>query len=214
MYPVVLTPECRPDIAVAVIAAFMYLCAHKNSVTRNAIEWFSAVTDSSGLGTFIAIGVDKAVDMGAAPVSVFLSGVSTSLGGGILSSVFCGASLLQSLTVSAPYRIITVGGVFLYSNWIEAGTERVTAQYAIVGYTTVTTLACNPMVTQAVSKRLAFVIENKLVSDVMMSPYKTYALYRPYEKIIGYLHDTYKFIYNVFMVSPKKTILYHCIRQM
>lgn len=214
VYPVLLTPECRPDIAVAVIASFMYLCASKNSVSRNSIEWFSTIADSSGLGTFIAIGVDKAMDMGTAPISVLFSGISTSLGGGILSSVFCGVSLLQSLSVSIPYRLLAIGGVILYSNWIAAGAERVTAQYAIIGYTTVTTLACNPMVTQAVSKRIAFVIKNKLVTDVMMSPYKAYVLYRPNEKNIVFLHDTNKFTYNIFMFSPKKTILYHCIRQM
>ncbi len=75
------------------------------------------VTDPFTTGTFIVIGVSAAQDLGYGPVMATICGITTALGGGILSKVILGSWLCDVLNLNVEYRLIIVAATGLYSFW-------------------------------------------------------------------------------------------------
>ena len=214
VFPVVFTPGCTPDIAVAMVAAMVYLNARQNCLSLNAVKWFMVIADAVGLGTFISIGVDKAMDLGAGMFTAILSGIVTSQGGGMAAAVFSGTTLLQALSTNVSYRLMAVGGVLLYSWWTGVATDRNSLQYAVILYTTIGALACDQMVTAEIIKRLSMVMDSELLCPALVMRDMLFVFAPRYERIIWYCRDVEKAANRTVMACCKRTLLYHCMRLM
>lgn len=124
----------------------------KKHINKTLLQ-LTVVADACGLGTFIAIGVDKAIGLEVPILTVFLCGVITSLGGGVLSSVLCGVKLKTVLTTNVLYRLTAVIGSIFYPFWVKvAGTGA--AHVVIVIYTSIAALACNQDIRAYVAKAM------------------------------------------------------------
>lgn len=209
VFPAVFTLECTPDIAVAMVAALVYLHAQQSILTQKIVKWFAFVADAVGLGTFIAIGVDKAIDLGAGTLTTILSGILTSQGGGILAAVFCGVSLQQVLSTNVAYRLMAVGGVLLYGWWTGSVPDRVFAQYSVILYTTIGALVCNRTVTTEISKHLFQVIANRSLYHIAKGMHHAYPFAPYYRHIIWYREKEKKTIKPKVIMWHKRIHLYH-----
>lgn len=214
VFPVVLTPECLPDITVAMVAALLYLNARQNCLTHNVVKWFTVIADAGGLGTFITIGVDKAMDLGTGTLTAILCGIATSQGGGVAAAVFSGTSLLRALSTNVAYRLMAVGGVLLYSWWTGATVDRISSQYAVILYTTIGALACDQMVTTEINKRLSLVMDSKLLCPALVTKDSPFVFAPRYERIFWYCREVEKADSYMVMACRKRTLLYHCMRLM
>ena len=177
VYPVAFTKACILDISVALIAgALHHILLRKNPPQK--IAKLVTILDSLGLGTFIAIGVDKALSLGSDPFIAICSGIITALGGGILSSAFCGNSVHEILTQGHTYRIITSFGTLFYLCCLINGTDPVTAQYLLIHYIFFfITASSNDY--KSICKDLIYITQNPIVV-VQTNIYFTYILYQPY----------------------------------
>lgn len=135
VFPVALTKKCTLDIAIALCAGVFYRILSQKHLLPHTFNYFVTITDSLGLGTFIAIGINRALDLGYSQDIAFYCGVITALGGGILSSLFCGRSIHEILTTDMVYQIITVMGAFFYLYCLANNVNRTTAQYWLILYT-------------------------------------------------------------------------------
>lgn len=131
-YPAVFTIACLPEITVVLITAFLYSSVSHN---RENLELFSVFTDSIGMGQFLTMGVDKALSFKDDFALAMLSGACTSLGGGIVASIFIGESIKQILLSNLSYRLFSIAGAVLYSNLIKSNIDHTDAQLAMVVYT-------------------------------------------------------------------------------
>ena len=153
VYPVAFTMECVPDITIALAAGTMYLWMQKEKHIHKVLLQLTVVADAFGLGTFIAIGADKAIGLEVSILTVFLCSVTTSLGGGVLSSALCGVELKTVFTTNVLYRLTAVIGSILYPFWVKvAGTDA--AHIVIVIYTSIAALACNPDIRAYIAKSI------------------------------------------------------------
>lgn len=214
VFPVVLTPECLPDITVAMVAALLYLNARQNCLTQNAVKWFTVIADAGGLGTFITIGVDKAIDLGTGTLSAILSGIVTSQGGGVAAAVFSGTPLLWALSTNVAYRLMAVGGVLLYSWWTGVTADRISSQYAVILYTTIGALACDQMVTTEINKRLSLVMDSDLLCPALVTRDRPLVFAPRYDRFFWYCREAEKATSCMVMACRKRTLLYHCMRLM
>lgn len=136
VFPLALTRDCIPEILIALCTVFLYrTLSWKHAMLQSKIKQFTMITDSLGLGTFIAFGIDRALKLGANQITAFCCGIVTALGGGILSSLLCGKSLREVLTANIPYRVITIIGAILYMYFLTNGINPITAQYCLILYT-------------------------------------------------------------------------------
>lgn len=163
VYPAVFSFESAPDVATAIIAAAIYAKSTKNKRLNILLNRFSVIADACGLGTFIAIGVDKALELKMPLLMVITCGAITSVGGGIVSSMLCGVSLDQILLSNIAYRLGAVFGSVLYTSWVISGVEVSVAQYAIALYTLTAALSFNPDVRCAVLRYAITVRGQKVV---------------------------------------------------
>ena len=214
VFPVFFTPECVPDIVTAIIAALVYLNAQQCYLVNNTVTWFTVIADAAGLGTFIAIGVDKAMDLGTGTLVAILSGIITSQGGGVVAAVFSGRSLHQVLSMNVAYRLMAVGGVLLYSWWTGSTADRIPSQYAVIMYTTIGALCCNDMVSKKILKRLHIVIDSGLLCPAMMETNQYFVLVPYYKRIYWSLREAEATICRLIVAYRKRTLLYHCMRLM
>lgn len=220
VFPVVFTPGCIPDILDALFAAFIYLKIQnvrnlqKKSYMQKTMKWFIDVTDASSLGAFISMGAEKSIMMDADPSTTLCCGIVTSLGGGVLSSVFCGIPVWNVLSSNVLYHVIAILGSTIYTFWRYAGIKHSVAQYAIVFYTTVSVLACNQMVKQWIKKFLESFSRSEFICYILFIPYKTEMIKPPCMQIIYYLHSTYKVTYTGYTEIRRRVILFHRILQM
>ena len=131
-YPIAFTYECLPDITVAIISSIIYVYFMRNKKANNLLNFFIIYTDAAGLGQFISIGVDKALEFGLVNLTVFLSGITTAFGGGILSSLFCGLSIYEIMLSNMDYRFWIIIATILYMKLIENNLNRLLAQILLV----------------------------------------------------------------------------------
>lgn len=151
VYPAAFTVGCIPDIITALVAGTIYLWLQKNKGIHKSLLHLIVVADACGLGTFIAIGADKAISLGASPSTVFLCSVATSIGGGILSALLCNISMSVVLGTNMMYRFVAVIGSILYPLWVK-NTGKNVAHVIIIVYTSVAALACNLSVRAYIAK--------------------------------------------------------------
>ena len=135
VFPAAFTIGCILDDAIALCAGLMYLFYLQKYETNNIFKQFIVLTDALGVGTFIAIGIDKAFILGATQSTALCCGIVTALGGGILSALLCGQSLHEVLTSGVSYRIVTALGAFLYICCLAIGIDPIAAQYWLILYT-------------------------------------------------------------------------------
>lgn len=212
VFPAVFTSECVPDIMVAVIAALVYVSAHQSYPV--AVKWFTILADACGLGTFIAIGVDKATNLGySAPVAI-LSGIITSQGGGILATIFCGTPILQAVSANPTYRVMGIIGTALYSHWIGSAVNPVSAQYAVVLYTTIGALISENMFRNELRHRTLLVVDNKLLCSAFGDIGNSCVMSPPCEHVLWFYKQSNQPVALMVLNFRKRTILYHCMRLM
>lgn len=135
VFPAAFSHECLPDILVALCSGVLYRTLALKRTSKNVIEPLINMLDALSLGSFISIGVDKALALGASQITAFLSGTFTALGGGIVSSMLCGQPILEILTRNRAYRIVVILGATLYTHLVANGTNAILAQYNLVVYT-------------------------------------------------------------------------------
>lgn len=212
--PAVFKLESVPDVIMAMLAAQSFMFVRRDSVIREAVMRFAVIADAVGLGTFIAIGVDKAFDLGAGSFTAILCGILTSQGGGVLAAVFCGASLVEALTSNVAYHLMAVSGVLIYSWWTHSTFDRIPQQYAIILYTFFGAMGCDKMITSEIYKRLLLVIKAGFICPAFVSKYWHHILVRLYRVHVLYRISEDQTAHRQFMICCKRTLLFHCMRLM
>ena len=137
VFPAAFTISCMPDVMIALCAGIIYRICLQKYKTHNTFKQLIIFTDALGIGTFIAIGIDKALSLDASPNTALCCGIVTALGGGIISSLLCGQSIHKVMTTNVAYRIITILGSLLYIYYITIGVNPIIAQYWLILYTTI-----------------------------------------------------------------------------
>lgn len=216
-HPAVFTIGCLPDVLIALSSAWLYMrfLHHKRY-----IEIITILADSIGLAQFITIGVDRALSLEKNYAIAILSGVCTSLGGGIVSSLFIRESLKKTIFSNALYRIIDITGTILYVVLLKNDNEHITAQSIIVTYTLFLITISNSIITQALKKHIQksiFILHGN-ITEVNYE----YLHFIITSKIYGeQLFCRLSAVTNIFRTSTKqpfcnrkRTFLYHRLRQM
>lgn len=150
-HPAVFAITCLPEIIIALGSALLYL--HFSCINRH-IELCVVLADSLGLAQFITIGVDRALSFKENYTLAFFSGVCTSLGGGIISSILSGETIKKVMCSNLPYRIIDVAGTALYIILIKNDIDQTCAQATIV-FLTFFAIFCNRLVVETIEKFVA-----------------------------------------------------------
>ncbi len=135
VFPAAFTTGCILDVMIALCAGIVYRFLLQKHIVPKIFENYVILTDALGVGTFIAMGVNKALICGANQIIVFCCGIVTALGGGILSSLLCFQSIRKVLTANISYRIITILGTILYMYYLAIGVNPTVAQYLLILYT-------------------------------------------------------------------------------
>lgn len=135
VFPVAFTKSSLPEIAIAICSSFFCRICQQKYAIQNILKPFVTLTDALGLGTFIAIGIDRALESGTSPIVALCSGIITALGGGILSSLLCGQPIYKILSTNISYRIITILGAIIYIYSLTNGIDKTVAQYGLILYT-------------------------------------------------------------------------------
>lgn len=214
VYPTVFTMECLPDIMVALTFGTMYLWLKKNKHIHKILLQLAFLADACGLGTFIAIGSDKAIRLEAPIFTIFLCGVFTSLGGGVLSSVLCGVAIRDVLDTSVLYRLTAAIGSILYPFWVK--TAGIDAAHAIiVFYTTIGVCACNQNVRTCVKKVMLKSLDLSILNTYWML-LVIIAIRIQHNHIVEIKYMPQKFHNSTIYLCERKklTLILHRIRQM
>lgn len=143
IWPAVLTIDSILDIMVAILSGSIYLLTSRNDKINKAIKAFSKVADICGLGTFIAIGVNKGVSNHSAPFVVLVCGIVTSLGGGLISSLICNDTIKGVFASALKYRLLTILGTILYTYLVYVDVLVTDAQTMVILYTVISLSLCN-----------------------------------------------------------------------
>lgn len=149
--PAVFTISSVPDVIVSLAFCAIYMVVLSYS-RITVITTLSILADSMGLSQFIAIGVNKAINQNADLFIVLLCGVTTAIGGGILSSLLCGVNFTEVITSNSIYRVNTFLATLTYYSLVSYGTGIVTAQMILLIYTFVFTMVCNQSVRKQLKK--------------------------------------------------------------
>lgn len=164
VYPAAFAYKCLPDILVALCSGVLYRRLYLKHTFKNALDLFADITDALGLGTFIAMGVDKALNLGACQSIAVISGTATALCGGITCSILCGQPIRKVLTTNTAYRIVAIMGAFLYTHSRAKGINPILAQYNLVLYTLCfVSLASNCYFRAVVTKLLSSMLQPAMV---------------------------------------------------
>lgn len=150
-YPTAFTGKCLPEIIIAFVSTLLYLKMEKS---RKRLQWFSVIADSVGLPQCIVIGAEK---VRGNFIIAALSGITTALGGEIISSLLFDKSLKKMMLSNLFYRIIiTVAGTFFYLVFIEyLDFDQTDAHGILMFYTMFFTSISNADVREAVKMYFA-----------------------------------------------------------
>ena len=210
VFPAFFMPDCFPDIMVAMTAGILFLNIQLYNCMPTVTKWCITIADASGLGTFIAIGVDKSLGIGAHPAVAFLCGVVTSIGGGISSSLLCGVSFRKALLTNIPYKLIAIIGSAIYTTRNLFRADHLVSQYVIVLYTTFVVLASDQDIVHALCKYAKHARKSSLVTTqiffIVLPP--------PYWRFISRQGDSYKASHIHHLQVVKRTLIYHRIQLM
>ena len=128
-YPIALTNECLPEIAISLMFGFLYF---KLNRYRKHLRIFSVVFDAAGLSQFISIGANKVQNNS---IVAILSAITTALLGGMTASAFSGESIKEIIKSNIAYRITTIGGAIAYVMLTECGIKDTNVKGILVFYT-------------------------------------------------------------------------------
>lgn len=147
-HPTALTTTCLPDITIALVSALIYM----RISPKKYIQILSFWADAIGLSQFIAIGIDKANSNEATAFITFLCGITTALGGGIISSFFSGEPINKIMSSNISYRLSAITGTIFYMDWINCGVDISIAQVKLMLFTLLSSSVCNINVRRAIKK--------------------------------------------------------------
>lgn len=109
VFPAVFSEGSLGDLVTVFFAGFLLLHVHPKSVKE-----FAAKTDIVSVGTFIAIGAEKAIAQNTSPLMAILSAAVTSLGGGAIASYISGVEIKNILSENLRYRIVVIFCAIIY----------------------------------------------------------------------------------------------------
>ena len=135
VFPAAFTMSCMPDVTIALCAGLIYRLIPERNKVQNILRHLVILIDALGVGSFIALGVDKALSLGATQDIAFCCGIITALGGGILSALICGQTIREVMTTNVTYRIITISSTLLYLYCLSIGINQIVAQYWLILHT-------------------------------------------------------------------------------
>lgn len=217
-FPVVFTSECQPDIIISLIGALLFFSAQENVFSKTIIQRICLLTDAVGLGTFIAIGIDRGILLGLPTFVAVWSGCATALCGGILSALLCGVSLKTVLSSSICYRVLTCLGSVLYTLFRRSGpVDIVYGQFGLVAYTTLFVLLIDNTSWEAVKKmrqRAACISARQDMILDMKALVLAFAIAS--HTLIEYIWTSYNLQKRMqrTLFCHKIPVWLHCIRQM
>lgn len=117
VHPWLLTPSAFPDLMfVGLIGLFYIYCVliHKtNNCQYHRIKGIVTITDIIGLGSFICIGIDKALTYSNNIFTIIACGYITAVGGGLLASLQPLTTIFKNKKI-VYYHVVTVLGCFYY----------------------------------------------------------------------------------------------------
>lgn len=192
-HPAILKISSLPDITIALVSAYVY--RYNKS---NFLFYFLIWADSLGLAQFIAIGVDKAINMDSSIFTTFLCGIVTALGGGIVSSIFCHESIKKTLSSNISYRLSAVIGTIIYMYCRYKEINHFISQYLLVCYTV------------SVSNKYSRNIFGKSLIKhlcILKKSFKTCSLISQYENIIylpHYVKPLFFLPYDMYRYNNKR----------
>ncbi len=131
-----LSLDTIPEVCIAWLGAWFQAQYAGNHI----LKFFLSLADSFGVATFAIIGASAAQGHGCGPIVVWISGVVTALGGGVLSACLSGSRLQDILSGNVPYRCIVIVATMLYVFWIYTGVSPLEAQCTVVSLTGVSNL--------------------------------------------------------------------------
>lgn len=207
--PAVLFLSILPDISISLIFAIIYLKVSKSQKKQKVMNLFSVFTDALGLAQFISIGVNRALMFNSDINITLICGIITALGGGILSSLFCGKEIYKILMSNFKYYLNTIIGTFFYIFMLNSNVHYVKAQLILVLYTSISTLSSNEKIKKFIEKN--YMLRNhKIKYTLPLFPIITQQEFNIYIVIYGH-----KKIYYIFENNYQKnlqTILRHMQR--
>lgn len=117
VYPWLFTPSAFPDITLVIIIGFLYtyyfvICG-ANKRQYNIVMRLITITDAFGLGSFICIGMDKALIYSSNVFIIVACGYITAIGGGILAGGKSLSKILKSRD-DVRYHFVTLIGCCYY----------------------------------------------------------------------------------------------------
>lgn len=214
VYPVIFTSDCIPDIMVVVISIFLCTRYFHN---QKQVKSFVTFTDCIGMARFLVIGVDRALSIKNNYALAILSGVCTSMGGGIVTSlIFSGESIRQIMLANLSYRLFSVLGTVLYATLIKSAADPIDAQIAMIIYTLCTLPICGNLgPLKKRGARALHIAQNKNTYanwDCLSTIVLLYSRSRQFYSKLPSVTD----VSNHFKIHNSKRIiyLYHRIRQM
>lgn len=213
-HPAVFAISCLPEIIIALGSALLYshfMC------TNSYINLFTIIADSAGLAQFITIGIDRALSFKEDYAFAVLSGVCTSLGGGIISSIFSGESIKKTMCSNPIYRITDLIGAIIYAILLKNNVDRNCAQATIVIFTLLFATPCNHIVIQAIE----MLVKKALKIIPLYNTYTNWSFVLVMIKL-SFLSNQFCGKIDGIIVSPirqpilnrQRTFLYHRLRQM
>lgn len=131
-----LSLETIPEACIAWLGALF----QAQYAGKRILKMFLSLADSFGVATFAIIGASAAQSQGCGPIIIWISGVVTSLGGGVLSGWLSGLRLHEILYSNVAYRCIVIVATTLYVFWISTGVSLLDAQCTVVLLTGISNL--------------------------------------------------------------------------
>lgn len=212
VYPFAFSLESIPEYSIAIVSIILYLFSRNKKI----MDYIIIYTDAAGLAQFISIGTDKAMDNGCNSFVVLLCGVLTAVGGGILSSMICGTTLVNAIYSNFLYIAVTLCGNSLYIVMLKKGVEHHTLNLLLIIYTFIFAPMCNKAIRNiykiTIIKLLSFKKSSSLIETILVS--KNTIPEIPNLNCICYIILDYNYVkYYIYDNAKSKTLLFHRIRQ-
>ena len=99
-------------------------------MSTSAMKVITCLLDALGMAAFIMAGIDKGASLNATTGMIILAGISTAVGGGMLSQLLLRHSFRKIIRTSTLYRINSVFLTYLY--YSIRGTKYVTLHFSII----------------------------------------------------------------------------------
>lgn len=213
-YPAVFTKDGFQDVLIALSSALFY---SKTLYKKRYMELLIILTDAISLAQFTTIGIDRALLFKENYAFAVLCGIITSLGGGILSSIFTGESIKKIIQSNFIYRLIDIVGAIIYVILLKKGIDQIFSQVVVVLYTFFLIIICNSLIHEFLKKFITEIvcITSKCNTNTnwayLIFKAKLYICSRQfYCKLPNYTVLLKRFP----IICRQRTFLYHRIRQM